>query len=64
MQAKHLLLQLLVLLQIAKSPLSANYAVEYSITAGGVQEVQGSSLQQNLQQSALEMQIANEYAAW
>jgi hypothetical protein len=58
------LLLLLLLLQVAKSPMSANQALEYSITPAGVVQVQGTVVPQSVQQSALEVQIANEYAAW
>ena len=60
----HLLLLLLLLWQVAKSPMSANQAFEYRITPGGVVQVHGTVLPQSVQQSALEVQIANEYAAW
>jgi hypothetical protein len=51
-------------LQIAKSPLSANAVFEYTINAPGVQQVLGTDVPQAVQQSVLEMQIANEYATW
>jgi aspartyl/asparaginyl-tRNA synthetase len=58
------MLLLLLLLQVAKSPMSANQAFEYKITPAGVVQVQGTVVPQSVQQSALEVQIANEYAAW
>lgn len=57
-------LLLLLLLQVAKSPMSANQAIEYRITPAGVVQVHGTVVPQSVQQSALEVQIANEYAAW
>ncbi|WIA20431.1 hypothetical protein OEZ85_004844 [Tetradesmus obliquus] len=50
-------------IKVAKSPMSANQAFEYRITPGGVVQVHGTVLPQSVQQSALEVQIANEYAA-
>jgi len=37
---------------------------EYTINAPGVQQVLGTDVPQAVQQSVLEMQIANEYATW
>ena len=49
--------------QIAKSPLSANRVFEYAITSSGLQQVEGSQLPDELLESAVAINIANEFAA-
>jgi hypothetical protein len=50
------------MLQIAKSPLSANRVFEYAITPSGLQQVEGSQLPEELLESAVAVKIANEFA--
>jgi len=48
--------------RIAKSPLSANRVFEYAITSSGLQQVEGSQLPEELLESAVAINIANEFA--
>ncbi len=52
----------LAALQVAKSPICANHVFEYAITARGVEQLEGTDIPMAIQQSAIEVSIANDMA--